>query len=220
MVETLAVFGATGQTGRHVVTYALEKGYKVQAMARTPSKVETKHANLTIEEGDFSNEEAIQKTVAGATYVISCAGGDIKQKPYNKIMTPFVKLLWPILEKEESVKVFLYQSGALALAAGEQESFMMRNLMKPMIYMMTPLKEMVADNQEVMDFLQGKTSSHVKTIVSRPGGLKEAKASTELVASETSYMGMVTFADLAAFTVEAIKDESLYGKSPFPVPKK
>jgi putative NADH-flavin reductase len=35
----IAVFGATGDTGRLVVQYALEAGHDVQALIRTPSKL-------------------------------------------------------------------------------------------------------------------------------------------------------------------------------------
>ena len=60
--EVLAVFGATGQTGRHVVKIALEElGWKVKAMARTPSKLDIENDNLTIIQGDFSDREAIKK---------------------------------------------------------------------------------------------------------------------------------------------------------------
>jgi len=74
MVETVAVFGGTGATGKHVVALALQKNYAVRMMCRNPDTVEKK-ANLTVIEGDFENEAAIQETVQGAQYVICVAGG-------------------------------------------------------------------------------------------------------------------------------------------------
>jgi hypothetical protein len=47
-VENLAVFGATGQTGQHVVEYALEIGWNVRALARDATKLKLKHDNLPL----------------------------------------------------------------------------------------------------------------------------------------------------------------------------
>ena len=80
MSETIALFGSTGGTGRHFLSLALEAGYKVNILVRDSSKVAEALAtndNLTVVEGDFSNAEAIQKTIQGATYVVSMAGGPL-----------------------------------------------------------------------------------------------------------------------------------------------
>ena len=122
---TIAVFGSTGRAGKHVVTYALSKGYHVRAFARTPSKLDSildqHHANndsndndnnnrLIIIEGDFNNNnngnnnvvvdnDVIRKTIQGATYVTCVAGGPENPPKYPKdLMINFVsKKLWPLL---------------------------------------------------------------------------------------------------------------------------
>jgi uncharacterized protein YbjT (DUF2867 family) len=38
-IMIIAVFGATGDTGRLVVEYALQEGHKVQVLARDPKKL-------------------------------------------------------------------------------------------------------------------------------------------------------------------------------------
>lgn len=52
---TVGVFGATGLTGRRVVSNALEHGHTVRTMARNPSKLEIEHPDLSVIEGDFEN---------------------------------------------------------------------------------------------------------------------------------------------------------------------
>ncbi|KAL9969045.1 hypothetical protein ACROYT_G021209 [Oculina patagonica] len=47
----LVVFGGTGGTGKEVVTQALEQGYLVTAVVRTPGKVEKRHPNLELVKG-------------------------------------------------------------------------------------------------------------------------------------------------------------------------
>lgn len=44
----LAILGATGRTGVHLVEQALEEGHEVVAIVRTPSKVTTEHENLKV----------------------------------------------------------------------------------------------------------------------------------------------------------------------------
>ena len=40
-MKTLAILGATGQTGLHLVAQALNKGHKVKALVRNEEKLKT-----------------------------------------------------------------------------------------------------------------------------------------------------------------------------------
>mmetsp|Transcript_18358 Transcript_18358/g.27198 ORF Transcript_18358/g.27198 Transcript_18358/m.27198 type:complete len:107 (+) Transcript_18358:48-368(+) len=69
----LPAFGATGQNSKCVVKIAFERlGWKVKAMARSPSKLGVEHANLTLIRGDFSDSKAIRETVVD--YLTSLQG--------------------------------------------------------------------------------------------------------------------------------------------------
>ena len=218
MAETIALFGATGSTGKHVLKYALEKGYKVKALVRTPSKVETKHENLTIIEGSLEDSDKVKETVKGSDYVISVAGGPRDPKKYPaSMMTEFVKNLWPILDEEASVKAFLYQSGAFAPKPDGSNPFMLK-IMRPIAGRMIGIKPLIDDNEAAMKFMDANPKESFKVIVTRPGRLVEKEGGVKLEASDTATMEAITFQDLGAFTVEAIKDESLCNKYPFIVP--
>jgi len=220
MMETIALFGATGSTGKHVLAYALEKGYKVKALVRTPSKLETKHENLTIIEGTLEDIDKVKETVKDSDYVISVAGGPADPKTYPaSMMTEFVKKLWPILDEEAACKVFLYQAGAFSPKPDGTNPFMLK-MMRPIFGRMIGIKPKIDDNTAAMSFMNANPKESFKFIVTRPGKLVENEGGVKLEASETSTMAAITFKDLAAFTVEAIKDESLYGKYPFVVPAK
>ena len=54
-----------------------------------------------------------------------------------------------------------------------------------------------------------------KTIVTRPGALTENAGGATLGVMESPPMTPVAFKDLAAFSLKALKDESLYGTYPF-----
>ena len=70
----ITIFGATGGTGKHLVQKALQRGHQVVAYARTPSKLEIKHHNLRIVEGDIKDERRVADAIEGADGVINAIG--------------------------------------------------------------------------------------------------------------------------------------------------
>jgi nucleoside-diphosphate-sugar epimerase len=220
MTETIALFGGTGRTGSYLVTLALEQGYKVQMLARTPSKVETKHANLTVVQGGFSDKEALEKVVKGATYVISCAGGQATGKNYPKdLMLNFVQLLYPIMEAEASVKVFLYQSGGMSAAPGRPLTCT-TSLTRMTLGNFLGIKAMILDN-EAVSFWMAENKKHFDYIITRPGLLEDKDDDAVLYADQDNWpMSAITYKALAAFTLESVKDKTLFGTYPYVMPKK
>jgi putative NADH-flavin reductase len=76
----LALFGATGRTGRRVVGHALAFGHTVTALARDPSRLAGSQS-LTIVRGDVLDPVAVGKTIAGAQAVLVTLGGGSVQDP-------------------------------------------------------------------------------------------------------------------------------------------
>jgi putative NADH-flavin reductase len=70
----LAVFGATGRTGRHVVDQALAAGHTVRALARDPAKLPAGHERLTVVQGDVLDPAKVEQVVAGVDAVVSVLG--------------------------------------------------------------------------------------------------------------------------------------------------
>ncbi len=70
----IVVFGATGGTGREVVTQALEAGHDVTAVARNPLALEMEHPHLTVVRGDVMRRETILAPVRGQDVVVSSIG--------------------------------------------------------------------------------------------------------------------------------------------------
>lgn len=69
----IAVTGGTGFVGRHVIRSLLTSGYKVKALARTPSKLsDMSHKNLSICKGGLGDCDAA--LVEGADIVLHMAG--------------------------------------------------------------------------------------------------------------------------------------------------
>jgi uncharacterized protein YbjT (DUF2867 family) len=66
----LLVLGATGATGRLVVKQALAAGHQVNALVRSPEKLTTRHANLTVIPGEATEASDVSRAIAGTAAVI------------------------------------------------------------------------------------------------------------------------------------------------------
>jgi putative NADH-flavin reductase len=77
----IAVFGATGQTGRQVVRQALDAGHEVIAVVRDPGKLDLSHDRLTIVPADLFDPESIGPVVKGSDAVVSALGASSRKEP-------------------------------------------------------------------------------------------------------------------------------------------
>ena len=76
----IAVLGATGGTGRQIVSQALSPGYQVQALVRDPTRLMIKHPDLTIIQGDVLEITKVAETVEDTEAVI-CSLGNPANNP-------------------------------------------------------------------------------------------------------------------------------------------
>ncbi len=67
----IALIGASGFVGSHLLTEALNRGHKVTAIVRDASKITAKHPNLTIKTGDVRDENTVADLVKGHDAVLS-----------------------------------------------------------------------------------------------------------------------------------------------------
>jgi putative NADH-flavin reductase len=74
----LLIFGSTGSIGRQLIEQALEHGHTVFAFARDPSKLDIKHDNLQVVQGDAMDFSSVEKAVQGQDAVICCLGAGRK----------------------------------------------------------------------------------------------------------------------------------------------
>ncbi|MBF6091770.1 NAD(P)-dependent oxidoreductase [Nocardia cyriacigeorgica] len=74
----IAIFGATGTLGRHVLERALRQGHEVTILTRDASRVASTHDNLRVLEGDVLDPAAVDGAVAGQEAVLICLGNGRK----------------------------------------------------------------------------------------------------------------------------------------------
>ena len=68
------IVGATGGTGRQLVTQALERGFAVTALVRNPSRLPVDHPQLTVIQGDVLDYASVEAAMRGQEAVVSALG--------------------------------------------------------------------------------------------------------------------------------------------------
>jgi putative NADH-flavin reductase len=83
MIEkSIAVFGASGRTGKEILNIALAKGFFVNAFCRNKSLTSLTNNNLNIIEGDLLKYNSLKSAIAPSGYVIIALGHKL---PYKEI---------------------------------------------------------------------------------------------------------------------------------------
>jgi putative NADH-flavin reductase len=72
----IAVLGASGRLGRHLVKKALDAGYRVVAFVRFPIFFRLSHKALTIVRGDSKDEKAVERALSDVQAVMTVLGPD------------------------------------------------------------------------------------------------------------------------------------------------
>lgn len=67
----IAVFGASGKTGRHVVNQGLARGHEVVAFVRGVSRFDASHELLEVAEGDARDPDAVVAALRGSDAAVS-----------------------------------------------------------------------------------------------------------------------------------------------------
>jgi putative NADH-flavin reductase len=80
MKMKLLIFGATGGTGRQLVELALAQGHTVTAFARNPTKLDLKHPNLQVVQGDVMDFATVESAVQRQEAVLSALGAPASDK--------------------------------------------------------------------------------------------------------------------------------------------
>ena len=70
----IAVFGGSGTVGLRLLQVALERGFEVKALVRTPEKLGDLKDKIEIIKGDYFDKEMILKTIEDTEAILSTLG--------------------------------------------------------------------------------------------------------------------------------------------------
>jgi putative NADH-flavin reductase len=107
----LAVFGATGGTGKQVLDQALAAGHTVVAVARKPEAIPTTNPALTVARGDVLDRASIAAAITGVDAVVSAFGPASNKQP-GTLMSEGIANIVSACE-ETGVPKLVFESGLI-----------------------------------------------------------------------------------------------------------
>jgi putative NADH-flavin reductase len=78
-MSKIAVFGASGPTGKLFTELALKTSYQVKALAREPSTLDLGHSDLQLIQGDAIDKIKVEETIKDTEAVISLLGANLRR---------------------------------------------------------------------------------------------------------------------------------------------
>jgi biliverdin reductase/flavin reductase len=206
-----AVFGATGQTGIHVVKQGLDAGHFVTAFVRNPSKLSSVQSdNLTVESVDVFDKETFSSKMEGHDVIFSCLGFP----PDRSGVTGYTKATQAIVEgmQANNVKRFVMCHSWYTEEKSRGEApWYLRWTLIPMI-------RPILDNMfQVETWLQTESKDIEYTVVRPPGlnnnALSDSEVKTCIDGYHVTGVGMsVPRANVAKFMIEVASKEEYNGK--------
>lgn len=206
----VAVFGATGDTGQHVVDEALDAGHEVRAFVRTRSKLKPEHLDhdrVSIVDGDALDPDVVGRAIEGTDAVLS-ALGHAEGSP-DEILT--------IAGEHITTAMEAYDVPRLVILAGAG----VRHPKDPFSLggraMSAGLKLVAGDFlDDTKQYVKEVVQSDTEWVVVRPPRLTNGPRTGEY---RMGYLKLgpratISRADVAAFMVEQVVESTYVGEAP------
>jgi len=200
----LAIFGATGGTGRLVAEKALAQGYEVSALVRDPGRLALVHDRLTVVTGNVLDTVAVEQTLNGAGAAIISLGNTSNNPDY--IVSEGTRVILAAMKKLAVPRVVVVSSIGVG-DSKDQVPFFFKMLMKSALK--KPMEDKERQEAAVM-------ASGLDWIIVRPGGLTDnpANGSYKAGLDKTIVAGQVSRADVADFVLRQVTDDTYLRKTP------
>jgi putative NADH-flavin reductase len=201
----LALFGATGPTGREVLRQALERKLEVQVLARNPGKLEISNPKLSVLQGDVLDANAVDRVIQNSDAVIVSLGGKPGDK--TRALETGTKHIVAAMKKYGHKRLIVVTSLGVGDSAG-QAGFLFEKIIVPLF-----LKAEFADKlaQEAV-----VRASGLKFVIARPGALTNDTVKGTYEAAQKLRKGSparITRADVAHFCLEQLEHKTWLGQA-------
>ncbi len=198
----IALFGATGGTGRQVLAQALEQGHTLAALARDPAKLDPGDG-LTIVGGDVLDPAAVAECVQGADAVICVLGSHGKQ---GLIEVPGTERILAAMH-EAGVRRLVVVSSLGVGDSRAQIPWLFRSIMD---LTLKPILEAKAEQEQLVQ------ASGLDWIIVRPGGLKDGPrtGAYRFGVDPNLKSARINRADVADFVLRQLTDDTFLRQIP------
>ncbi len=201
----LLIFGSTGSIGRQLVKQALEQGHIVTAFVRDATKVNIKHNNLQIAQGDVMDPEAVRKAVQGHEAVLCSLGAGRKGTVRSEGTRNIINAM-----EQAGIRRFICQS---SLGVGDSRG----NLSIFWKYIMFGLllRPAYADHASQENYVR---QSHLDWTIVRPGAFTDGERTGQyrhgFSNTDKTTKLKISRADVADFMLKQLTDDTYLHKAP------
>lgn len=203
----ILVLGATGGTGRLIVSQALARGHQVTALVRSPAKAsDLKGARLVV--GDVRDEKALREALKGQDAVVSALGTPASPFREVTLLSTATRALVDAMKAEHISRLVCITGMGAGESAGHG-GFLFDRLIFPLL-----LRKVYADKDRQEAIVR---DSGLDWVLVRPAVLND-KPGRDAIRSleELSKFqgGTISRADVAAFVLDQLRSDAWLHRSP------
>ena len=202
----IAVFGATGTTGRFVVEEALERGHRVTALTRDSRRLGLDHERLTQVTGDVLDPATVDRVVAGSDAVVSLLGAGMRR---TTLRTDGTRNIVRAMQRN-GVRRLISQSIFGLGESAKKLPLHWRLLVKPLI-----LRNAYRDHEGQEAVVGG---SDLDWTITRPVSLRDREPTGRYQDGPAAAMNGITLkiglTDLARFTLDQLESDRYLHRRP------
>ncbi len=208
-IQTIALFGGSGATGRSLISQALVRGWRVNALVRKGSSIRQQHAHLNYVVGGFDEAYAVDDVIAGSDAVISVIGA---RPPYTDTFCAAATRAMIASMQRRKVTRIICQTGAMI---GNHED----NWSWPFTWMARSVHKkysaMMADRLEQERLIM---ASHLDWTIVKPSRLTQGARTGQVRAGTDLKMGLmskIARVELASFLLDQVTSDTYLHQAVF-----
>jgi putative NADH-flavin reductase len=211
----VALFGATGRTGKHFISLALESGHTIKALVRDPSKLQCTDdqlSHITVIRGDVTDSLKVSETVAGVDSVVNVLG-HAKESPKDIMVLSTRQILQAGKEHRVGLVLMLTTAG---VKYPEDAGSIGQSFMK--FYLETFETAQMTDHQAMCDLVRETKDIGFEWVVVRAARLTNGALTKEYQVRKEKGPGLipcVSRADVAHCIVSLLTNGQHRGQMPF-----
>ena len=207
--KTIAIFGATGQTGRALIAAAFAKSWLVRALVRPSSRPLPASPNLTVLSGDLDDHEAV-RAVIDSSDAVCCVFGP--RPPYTDIFCAEATRAIVEAMRDQGARRLICQTGAMVGRHVPNRSFWFERMARAFDRRQPDAAEDRRLQEAVVE------ASDLDWTILKPPRLTDGPLKGRIRAGPNLEIGLLSklsLADLAAFTLQEIEESKFRRQAVF-----
>ena len=207
----VTIFGATGFSGQAILADSIKQGHEVTILVRDTSKVQIKHQNLTIVEGNVLNPQTVASVLHHQEAVIQCLGvsGKGDGKP-TTFISDATKIIVDEMQNQKIKRLIAMSNVGAGNSIAFQPWFFTKIILP---YFMKWLKVIIEDKNRMEPIIMNSNLDW--TIVRCPNIVdKPAKGRCNTTLDGKGLKLSITLSDLSKFMVDQLKQTVFIKQAP------